>query len=96
MTPSRFQVHRAKASKPNPDARCVCRPTRWGNPFDWRVHGRPEAVRLYREALLAGRLPFTCKDVLKYLQGRDLGCYCSPDDECHADVLLEVANADPR
>jgi hypothetical protein len=27
------------------------------------------------------------------LGGRDLGCYCALDQPCHADVLLELANA---
>ena len=27
------------------------------------------------------------------LRGRDLACYCPPDQPCHADLLLELANA---
>lgn len=27
------------------------------------------------------------------LRGRDLACWCPPDQPCHADVLLEVANS---
>ena len=27
------------------------------------------------------------------LRGHDLACWCAPDQPCHADVLLEVANA---
>ncbi|MGH3741634.1 MAG: DUF4326 domain-containing protein [Micromonosporaceae bacterium] len=26
------------------------------------------------------------------LVGRDLACWCRMDQECHADVLIEVAN----
>lgn len=26
------------------------------------------------------------------LAGRDLACWCPPDQPCHADVLLEIAN----
>lgn len=26
------------------------------------------------------------------LRGRDLACWCSPDQRCHADVLLELSN----
>lgn len=29
------------------------------------------------------------------LRGRDLACWCPLDRPCHADVLLELANADP-
>lgn len=29
---------------------------------------------------------------LHELRGKDLACYCGPEDSCHADVLLEIAN----
>jgi hypothetical protein len=70
----------------------VARPTRWGNPFDWQVIGKPEAVRQYREALLGGRLPYTVADVRRELAGRPLCCWCKLGEACHADALLEVAN----
>ena len=28
-----------------------------------------------------------------YLRGKDLACWCPLDQPCHADVLLEIANA---
>lgn len=31
------------------------------------------------------------KPDLAALRGRDLACYCRPDQACHADVLLELA-----
>ncbi|GIX10328.1 MAG: hypothetical protein KatS3mg116_2038 [Elioraea sp.] len=31
---------------------------------------------------------------LPKLRGRRLACWCSPDSPCHADVLLELADAD--
>ncbi len=69
----------------------VTRPTKWGNPHPLSL-GRAEAVRRYREDLLAGRLKVTVEDVQRELQGRDLACYCPLDAPCHADVLLAVAN----
>jgi hypothetical protein len=54
--------------------------------------GRAEAIRRYREDLLAGRLNVTVADVKRELRGRDLACYCPLDEPCHADVLLAVAN----
>jgi hypothetical protein len=30
------------------------------------------------------------------LRGRDLACWCAPTFDCHADVLLELANAPLR
>jgi hypothetical protein len=35
-------------------------------------------------------------DILKALRGRDLACWCAPGAPCHADVLLEIANAPLR
>jgi Domain of unknown function (DUF4326) len=70
----------------------VTRPTKWGNPHPFSL-GREEAVRLYRNDLLAGRLAVNVEDVRRELKGRDLACYCPLGMTCHADVLLQMANA---
>ncbi len=31
--------------------------------------------------------------ILRELPGRDLACFCRLDQPCHADLLLEIANA---
>ena len=31
-------------------------------------------------------------DEIDELKGLNLACYCGPDADCHADVLLEYAN----
>jgi hypothetical protein len=54
--------------------------------------GRTEAIRRYRADLLSGRLRITVEDAQRELRGKDLACYCSLDEACHADVLLEIAN----
>jgi len=89
--PQRFQRSRRKGSRLPPDVVVVTRPTKWGNPHPLEL-GRAEAVRRYREDLLAGRLRVTVDDVRRELRGRDLACYCPLDGPCHADVLLEIAN----
>lgn len=67
----------------------VGRPSPWGNPFKVGRDGdRREVIRRYKEYLrsrpdLMTRLP--------ELRGRDLACWCAPK-ECHADVLLRLAN----
>lgn len=33
------------------------------------------------------------EEIVVELAGKDLACWCSPDEPCHADVLLELANA---
>lgn len=73
------------------DAVYVGRPSKWGNPFslpnetqrDWVIH-------LYREYLQ--KHPDLVEAAKRELRGRDLVCWCAPKP-CHADVLLEVANA---
>ena len=32
------------------------------------------------------------RSIRKYLAGKNLACWCKPDDPCHADVLLEISN----
>jgi hypothetical protein len=89
--PQRFQRSRRKGAHLPPDVVVVTRPTKWRNSHPLSL-GRPEAVRRYREDLLAGRLEVTVDDVKRELRGRDLACYCPLDEPCHADVLLAVAN----
>jgi hypothetical protein len=90
--PQRFQRSRRKGTRLPADAVVVSRPTKWGNPHHPSALGRQEAVRRYREDLLAGRLMIAVEDVKHELHGRDLACYCPLDEPCHAEVLIEVAN----
>ncbi len=90
--PRRYQRSRKKGARLPEGVVVVTRPTKWGNPHPLSL-GRAEAVRRYREDLSAGRLEVSVDDVKSELRGRDLACYCPPDEPCHADVLLEVANS---
>ena len=49
-----------------------------------------EAVRKYR-GFIEHRLLID-PIFLEPLRGKDLACWCSLDQECHAQVLLELAN----
>ena len=89
--PRRPQRSRRKGARLPEGAIVVTRPTKWGNPHPLEL-GRAEAVRRYRDDLLAGRLKVCVDDVKRELRGRDLACYCPLDEPCHADVLLAVAN----
>jgi len=89
--PQRFQRSRRKGAHLPAGVVVVTRPTKWGNPHPLAL-GRAEAVRRYRDDLLAGRLRITVDDVTRELRGRDLTCSCPLDEPCHADVLLRVAN----
>jgi hypothetical protein len=86
----------------------VCRPGPWGNPFIVGKHGTAaRCVELY-ENLLAGLLCISidheCVEAqvrsVKYamehireLRGKNLACWCPEGKPCHADVLLDLANA---
>ena len=83
----------------------VGRPTQWGNPF--KVNNamggpgpirmtREEAIRRYRYEIIAhngGVVGFNQAWAQTHLRGKDLACWCPLDQPCHADVLLEIANA---
>jgi hypothetical protein len=56
-----------------------------------RDGSREEVIAKYRVRLL--RQP-DLMAALPQLRGKDLVCWCDPD-ACHADVLLDVANARP-
>ncbi len=61
----------------------------------WQQH----AVRCF-DAWLGGEIgemgkPPTAAEIRRDLKGRNLACWCKPGDPCHADVLLEIANATP-
>jgi hypothetical protein len=93
--PSRVQLRRSKGWRKPAGVVVVARPSRWGNPFRLGIDGdRDECVARYRDALVGGALPFTVDDVRRELASHDLACWCPLDLPCHADVLLEVANAD--
>jgi hypothetical protein len=84
------------------DAIYVGRPTKWGNPFthlvnrglaEVKVGTREEAVSSYKDYLLSHQN--LINDVKLELRGKDLVCWCAPKP-CHADVLLEIANANSQ
>ena len=111
MQPVRIRRSRTRGSRlvaPNDlPIVCVTRPGPWGNPFSGALASakpsqkhavRAEAVRRFRHALLNGgaSLSFTVEQVRRELRGKNLACWCPLDEPCHADVLLEVANANRR
>lgn len=84
----------------------VDRSTRWGNPFvvgsrfraselaPWCViFSAQQAVEMFRsfcDHQIGTRFR---ADVVTELRGKNLACWCK-DGPCHADVLLEIANAE--
>ena len=99
--PKRIQRKRTKGWKMPEGAVYVGRPTKWGNPFEIdEHHSRAVVVEQYRDHVEFSdtengidAMPF------HELRGKDLACWCPLVDKdgnhvpCHADVLLEIANA---
>lgn len=83
--PKRIQRKRTKGWKMPPNTVYVGRPTKWGNPFTTANSGGVDPS--IRFACEVGPL----LDVAE-LRGKDLCCWCGLYMNCHADVLLELAN----
>lgn len=103
---SRIQLSRAKGWRMPPDTVKVDRSTRWGNPFrvgdsvqitpDAPVavcFSQAEAVEAYRALMSTPAMASHRADIRAQLAGKDLACWCKPGTPCHADVLLDIANA---
>lgn len=89
------------------DAVNVTRAGRWGNPFVVTDKIEPgkgaggmyiavptveDAVECFR--LMLGEKPEFVVEIREHLRGKNLACWCKPGGKCHADVLLEIANAE--
>lgn len=115
-TPARIQLRRTAGWRLPAGAVVVSRPSKWGNPFDWREaqaewggtadEARAAVVAIYRDWLTMAepeRFPahLRARRVailagLSDLRGHDLACWCPVGSPCHADVLLELANAEAQ
>lgn len=90
------------------DAVNVARPSKWGNRFTVTTKIKTgakinsgeyiavptieDAVDCYR--LFLGLKPEVKAAAIKELRGKNLACWCKAGTSCHADVLLEIANAE--
>ena len=95
-----FDLQAASRAVNGLDAVNVARPSKWGNPFkvgldhSYYMEGAERAraaqcVELFRNIFPA--LPESAG--IGVLRGKNLACWCKLDAPCHADVLLELANA---
>jgi len=87
-----------------PNTVYVGRPTKWGNPFDYRKCSRKKAVQYYQRAIkrpigiYLAMWRHEIKTTLHELKGKNLACWCPILKDglyvpCHADVLISLANA---
>jgi len=106
--PKRIQRQRTKGWQMPKTAIYVGRPTKWGNPFDWEDYLLPFSWSTEKEARqiatdlfcdwLEGKIHLWESErdhllaQLPELCGFDLICWCPPEQSCHADVLLQLAN----
>ncbi len=94
-SPVRVQLSRRKGWRMPANTVKVCRPGKFGNPFVVGVDGTAaECVEKFAMDIYHpnGRVGFEVDDVAT-LRGKNLACWCKLGAPCHADVLLELANA---
>jgi hypothetical protein len=104
--PDRVQLSRRAGWRMPPNTMKVDRSTEWGNPFSVgdRVQFSPElpiavcfsqaeAVQAFRDLVTAPMMASFREKIVLHLRGKNLACWCKPGTPCHADVLLEIANA---
>ena len=108
--PVRVQLSRKKGWRMPPNTVSVARPGKFGNPFRVQPGLTPkESVSGFSAWVEGGALPFVLSALylpelmerrvallgrMPSLRGKNLACWCPLDQPCHADVLLELANAD--
>jgi hypothetical protein len=93
--PKRIQLRRQKGWRKPAGSVVVARPSRWGNPFKIGENlDRVSAIAAFRAWLLdSRRTQGPSLSEIRCALRDDLACWCSLDEPCHADVLLEIANA---
>lgn len=95
MKPVRVQLRRTKGWRMPPNTVKVDRSTKWGNPYPVGNGRTPEqAVAAFEDHF--DNSPGLREAAYRELRGKNIGCWCGLDQPCHGDVLLELANKDPR
>lgn len=93
--PQRIQLSRKRGWKMPENTVKVDRSTRWGNPYMGEgQHDRARMTELFRGYLARPEQAAHVADIRAQLRGKNLACWCPLDAECHADVLLEIANGE--
>lgn len=104
--PVRIQLSRRKGWRIPENTVVVSRPSKWGNPHDWRawlpewrdckVGPQSEGEKWCRDratqAFEEDIADGTFRHDVGELRGKNLACWCPPGDPCHAEVLLKLAN----
>jgi len=88
-SPKRIQRSRTAGWRMPENAKSVARPSRWGNPFKVEDNHQGAVDQFTKWVEQQGDL---MQAIRSELRGHDLACYCKPEQPCHADVLLRIAN----
>lgn len=90
----RIQRKRTRGWRMPSTAKYIGRPTKWGNPYKIGELGllTREAVLNAYEKWVRQTIHEEDSHFLDPLKGKDLVCFCSLDQSCHADVILKILN----
>ena len=69
-------------------AKLVARPTRYGNPYFLTDYSLSRSLVLY-DMWLTDKLMNNRNFLNPLFDAEALVCYCSLDDDCHAEILIE-------
>ena len=97
--PIRIQRKRSKGWRKPPGAIIVTRGTLWGNPYKIDDHTtRKQSLDFFRHHLkvMKEKSPYAFENYIAPLRGKDLACFCAPEEACHADILLQLAQEVPH
>lgn len=95
MNPIRIQLSRRKGWRMPANSEKVDRSSGWGNPYAITDKlSREESVALFRQWV--EEHPDFIRKVKTHLVDKNLACWCPLDQPCHANVLLEIANPQPK
>lgn len=97
--PKRVQRQRTKGWRMPSNTVYVGRPTKYGNPFRMWRHTKSSRLAVVEKFRRQVNRPGVYgaefrRAVVRELRGKNLACWCPLDQPCHADVLLELANAE--
>lgn len=101
--PVRVQLRRTKGWRMPENTVSVARPGKFGNQYRVGIDGTAEQCVAkcradWEQGLFApvGLFRAIYRTLIAELRGKNLACWCPLDAPCHADVLLELANATPE
>ena len=88
--PRRVQIDWRKKGGRKPHGVMLCaRPSKYGNPYDWRELGRLESIERYARYLDAMNERERAEFLQPLRKANGLACYCKLSEPCHVDELIK-------